>query len=62
VSFLFESKSPPPLSWHLTKEQIADIGASWANEENKNYWRQIRAYLKCTCDAEILKAAQGMEK
>jgi hypothetical protein len=54
VSFLYESKSPPPLSWHLTKEQIADIGHSWT-EENKASWRQIRTFLKCSCDDAILK-------
>jgi hypothetical protein len=39
--FLFQSRSQAPLSWHLTKEQKADIGGSWANEDDYNHWREV---------------------
>jgi hypothetical protein len=61
VPFLFSSRSPAPLSWHLTQQQKAEIGGSWATEENQKSWCAVRTDLACGCDAEILKRARGAE-
>jgi hypothetical protein len=58
VSFLFASKEPPPLSWHLTKDQIAQIADSWRETENQEAWRQVRGTLSCSTNSEILQKAQ----
>jgi len=59
VRFLFSSPSPAPLSWHLTAQQKAEIGGSWATEENQKSWCAVRSELTCGCDAKILKRAEG---
>jgi hypothetical protein len=61
VRFLFSSPSPAPLSWHLTQQQKAEIAGSWAIGDNQKSWCALRTELACSCDAEILKAAQGDE-
>lgn len=58
ISFLFASKEPPPLSWHLTTGQIKQIGDSWLEEENQEAWSQVRGTLMCSVNPEILKKAQ----
>jgi hypothetical protein len=58
LHFLFGSKSGAPLSWHLTKDQKAEIGGSWSDPENRTQWCKVRAKLSCGCDPEILRAAQ----
>jgi len=62
VRFLFSSTSPAPLSWHLTAPQKAEIGSSWATEENQKSWCAVRTELACGCDAEILQRGKGAEK
>src|SRR5215472_381076 len=61
MRFLFSSLSPTPLSWHLTAQQRAEIGRSWATEENQSSWCAVRTELACGCDAEILKRAEGAD-
>ncbi|HTF23442.1 MAG TPA: hypothetical protein VK937_05925 [Candidatus Limnocylindria bacterium] len=58
IPFLFATKSPAPLSWHLTKDQIKQIGDSWLERENQEAWRQIREKLTCSTNPEVLKKAQ----
>ncbi len=58
INFLFASKEPPPLSWHLTKDQIKQIEDSWLEKDNQEAWREVRALLNCNADPEILKKAQ----
>jgi len=55
VSFLFASKEPPPLSWHLTEKQIKQIGDSWIETKNQDSWRDVRTVLGCDAHVELLK-------
>jgi hypothetical protein len=58
VHFLFGSKSEPPLSWHLTREQKREIGVAWyLNPDNQKSWQHVRETLGCSSDVEILKKA-----
>ncbi len=59
ISFLFASKEPPPLSWHLTKDQLKQIRDSWLEKDNQEAWCEVRTLLNCNADPEILKKAQG---
>jgi hypothetical protein len=54
ASFLYASKEPPPLSWHLTKNQIGQIGESWLEKENQDAWRDVRNVLRCPTNSESL--------
>jgi hypothetical protein len=58
VSFLFATKEPPPLSWHLTKDQLKQIRDSWLEKDNQEAWCEVRTLLNCNADPEILKKAQ----
>jgi hypothetical protein len=49
-SFLFASEEPPPLSWHLTQDQIKQVADSWRQKENQDAWRDVRTILKCNTD------------
>ena len=56
--FLFGSKSEPPLSWHLTKQQKREIGAAWAADPvNKASWENVRTKLGCSSNPDILNEA-----
>lgn len=55
--FLFWSKSEPPLSWHLTKEQQREIGGAWADEANQKSWQDVRMKLHCSGDPALLNKA-----
>jgi len=58
--FLFGSKSEPPLSWHLTREQKKEIGAAWAADAdpvNQKSWQDVRTKLGCSFNLETLKKA-----
>jgi len=55
ISFLFASKEPPPLSWHLTKHQIDQIRDSWLESDNQEAWCEVRTLLGCDGDLEILR-------
>jgi hypothetical protein len=59
VSFLFASQEPPPLSWHLTADQIKKIPDSWLEKENQEAWRQVRGTLSCSANPDILQKAQN---
>jgi hypothetical protein len=54
ASFLYASKEPPPLSWHLTKDQIRQIGESWLEKENQDAWRDVRNVLSCPTNSKSL--------
>ena len=58
VSFLFATKSSAPLSWHLTKDQIKQVGDSWLEKDNQAAWRDVRRLFDCNEDPVILKKAQ----
>jgi hypothetical protein len=58
ISFLFATKSPAPLSWHLTKDQIKQIGDSWLEKENQEAWRKVCENFSCSTNQDILKRAQ----
>ena len=56
--FLFGSKSEPPLSWHLTREQKKEIGGAWAADPvNQTSWKDVRNKLGCSANLEILNKA-----
>lgn len=48
--FLFETQRPAPLSWHLTPDQIQEIGASW--EDDPNVQSRGIVYKALGCPAE----------
>jgi hypothetical protein len=58
VSFLFATTSSAPLSWHLTKDQIKQVGDSWLEKGNQEAWRDVRRLFDCNEDPVILKKAQ----
>jgi Patatin-like phospholipase len=55
VNFLFASNEPPPLSWHLTNEQIEQISQSWREKDNQEAWTQVRRELGCSTNPTILQ-------
>jgi len=50
VSFLSTSKSPAPLSWHLTDYQIKEIGDSWRDQHNVDSADLVYRALGCSAD------------
>lgn len=61
--FLFWSPTDPdpPLSWHLTPGQKAEIGGAWEKKENRESWQNVRGRLGCTTDQAILDKAEKEE-
>ena len=59
IPFLFATRSPAPLSWHLTKDQLRQVGDSWAEPDNQDAWREVRGSLGCSTNPEILRSAIG---
>jgi len=59
VPFLFASKTPPPLSWHLTTGQVQEISDSWNLEENVSA-RKMVCSLYATETAQARKTPPGM--
>jgi hypothetical protein len=58
--FLFWTPNDPdpPLSWHLTPGQEAEISGAWAKKENRESWRNVRGTLHCTTELATLDQVQ----
>jgi len=54
VPFLFSSEGPAPVSWHLTKPQITEIGRSWGDPGNVESRDLIYDALACSPGAGMV--------
>jgi hypothetical protein len=56
--FLFATESPAPLSWHLTRDQLEEIGRSWVRD---NVEPRDLVYSMLGCDSRKEAENQMMQ-